>query len=84
MLLPLSNRSQYRLGHMVGCLLCTGGLLVLVLTDSASETGGNRPLLGDALVVAGAAVYAICNITHVRMGKLGKRKNGADQGFWGA
>lgn len=84
LLLLLSNRSQYRLGHMVGCLLCTGGLLVLVLTDSASETGGNRPLLGDALVVAGAAVYAVCNIAQVRMGKVGKRTSGADQGFGGA
>lgn len=54
---------------MVGCLLCTGGLLVLVLTDSDSETGGSRPLLGDALVVAGAAVYAVCNIAQVWVGR---------------
>ncbi|GAX75709.1 hypothetical protein CEUSTIGMA_g3152.t1 [Chlamydomonas eustigma] len=60
-------RSSYLPGHIIGALLCTAGLGVLVLTDSSSETGGRNPVLGDLLVIAGAAVYAVCNIVQEKL-----------------
>lgn len=41
------------------------GLVLLVLTDHASGAGGDNPLLGDALVLMGATVYAFCNVAQV-------------------
>ncbi|KAL4855217.1 Solute carrier family 35 member F2 [Chlorella vulgaris] len=60
----------YRRGHYLGFSLCLGGLLVLVVTDrSTAGSGGggqkqeaSNPLLGDALVLLGATLYALCNV----------------------
>mmetsp|Transcript_26949 Transcript_26949/g.58883 ORF Transcript_26949/g.58883 Transcript_26949/m.58883 type:complete len:411 (+) Transcript_26949:91-1323(+) len=60
-------RARFQAGHFLGALLCTTGLAVLVLTDGTSSTGGSNPLLGDALVVAGAAVYAISNVAQEKL-----------------
>ena len=59
-------RSRYASGHLLGALLCTVGIVLLVVTDMGSSTGGTNPLLGDALVVAGAGFYAVCNVAQVR------------------
>eukprot|EP00798_Chlamydomonas_sp_ICE-L_P005006 gene5006-34791_t len=60
-------RSRYNVGHIVGAMLCCGGLALLVITDGNSSTGGPNPLLGDALVIAGACVYAVCNVCQERL-----------------
>lgn len=62
-------RARYRLGHMAGAALCVLGLTVLVLGDASASgaDAGSRPLLGDALVVAGAVLYAMCNVSQVRL-----------------
>ncbi len=59
-------RSRYNVGHVMGSVLCTAGLALLVLTDgSGSETDGSAPIVGDVLVIAGAVVYAVCNVAQV-------------------
>lgn len=63
-------RARYRFGHIAGSALCTAGLGILVLTDRAASgctEAGRDPLLGDALVIMGACVYAVCNIAQVRL-----------------
>ena len=49
------------------------GLCVLVLTDASSSSPsasdgneGRRHLVGDALVVLAACLYAMCNVAEVR------------------
>jgi solute carrier family 35 protein F1/2 len=60
-------RARYRPGHFGGAAACVAGLTVLVLGDSAGTGGGSSagsaPLLGDALVLAGALLYAVCNVS---------------------
>mmetsp|Transcript_20003 Transcript_20003/g.59429 ORF Transcript_20003/g.59429 Transcript_20003/m.59429 type:complete len:452 (-) Transcript_20003:374-1729(-) len=60
-------RSRFRIGHVAGVALCTGGLALLTLTDGASSTGGTDPARGDALVLAGAALYACCNVAQEKL-----------------
>lgn len=57
--------ATYRRGHYAGAGLCLAGLLLLVLTDRSGGGGGGgapNPLLGDALVLLGATLYALCNV----------------------
>ena len=46
--------------QLFGVMLCLGGLAVLVATDAShgNTQQAKQPLLGDALVLAGAALYA--------------------------
>ncbi|GIL56269.1 hypothetical protein Vafri_11618 [Volvox africanus] len=60
-------RARYLPGHFLGALLCIGGLAVLVVTDGSSSTGGPDPLLGDALVLMGAILYACSNVAQERL-----------------
>uniref|UniRef100_A0A7S3VHE2 EamA domain-containing protein n=1 Tax=Dunaliella tertiolecta TaxID=3047 RepID=A0A7S3VHE2_DUNTE len=60
-------RAHYGVGHLLGAVMCCLGLGVLVLTDRQSETGGPNTLLGDSLVLFGATVYAVCNVTQERL-----------------
>jgi solute carrier family 35 protein F1/2 len=61
-------RARYRPGHYAGAAACIAGLALLVLGDAqpgaqgSSTSSGSAPLLGDALVLAGAALYAVCNV----------------------
>lgn len=61
--------AQYRVGHWVGAFVCLGGLALLVTTDRAFSSGTEapRPLLGDSLVIAGATLYAICNVAQEKL-----------------
>ncbi len=60
-------KARFRAGHVAGSLLCVAGLSVLMLTDAASSTGGSNPLLGNTLVLAGACLYAVCNVAQERL-----------------
>jgi solute carrier family 35, member F1/2 len=55
-------RARYRLAHIAGAGLCISGLAVLLLSDRSEPGSGSNPLLGDALVLIGAALYAIGNV----------------------
>lgn len=72
-------RARYKAGHYLGAVLCIAGLAVLVLGDSQGPTSNNSsltgssssngsssgsfPLLGDSLVLLGAMLYGVCNVT---------------------
>jgi solute carrier family 35 protein F1/2 len=65
--MPSCFRARYQNGHILGATLCTAGLAVLMLTDGQSNTGGSNPALGDALVIAGACLYAACNVAQEKL-----------------
>eukprot|EP01025_Chloroclados_australasicus_P025474 TRINITY_DN25456_c0_g2_i1.p1 TRINITY_DN25456_c0_g2~~TRINITY_DN25456_c0_g2_i1.p1 ORF type:complete len:452 (+),score=30.48 TRINITY_DN25456_c0_g2_i1:90-1358(+) len=60
-------QARYRLGHVVGGCLCVAGLALLIVMDHHEEAASSNPLLGDMLVIAGATVYGICNVTQERL-----------------
>lgn len=65
-------RARYRLGHVGGAGLSVCGLAVLLLSDRGQDgSSGTRPLLGDLLVIAGAALYAVGNVMQESL--LGER-----------
>ncbi|KAI8476478.1 MAG: hypothetical protein J3K34DRAFT_259541 [Monoraphidium minutum] len=55
--------ARYRRPHYAAAAVCVAGLALLVGSEGASDTAGAAPLLGDALVVAGALLYACSNVT---------------------
>ena len=60
--------AKYRPAHVAGALLAIVGSSILVLSDSRGGVGdGPRPLLGDGLVLIGAAIYAMLNIAEERL-----------------
>lgn len=63
--------SRYRPRHYAAAALCVAGLALLVASEGRSSTAGQAPLLGDALVVAGALLYSISNVTQVGSRRLG-------------
>ena len=56
--------ARYKPAHVAGAVLAIVGSSILVLSDSRGGVGdGPRPLLGDGLVLIGAAIYALLNIS---------------------
>jgi solute carrier family 35, member F1/2 len=58
----LGHRFTWR--HVVGAAVCVSGIVVLVIADwieSGVAAGAANALLGDALVLVGATLYAISN-----------------------
>lgn len=55
--------TRYSLIQMFGAALCLVGLgLVLVSDSGVGGGGGSKPLLGDALVIAGTVFFAMSNV----------------------
>ena len=56
--------ARYKPAHVAGAMLAIVGSSILVLSDSRGGVGdGPQPLLGDGLVLVGAAIYALLNIS---------------------
>ncbi|KAH9316858.1 hypothetical protein KI387_018627, partial [Taxus chinensis] len=56
-------KTKYTLCQFFGAVTCIAGLVVVLFSDvSSSVTGGSKPILGDALVIAGTIFYAISNV----------------------
>lgn len=59
--------TRYNRRQAGGILCCVAGLVALVIydlsSDRASGSGGSHKLLGDILVLAGAALYAVSNVS---------------------
>lgn len=55
--------TKYSLWQFLGAAICVTGLVVVLLSDAGvGGGGGSRPLLGDALVIAGTFFFAISNV----------------------
>ncbi|KAF7132867.1 hypothetical protein RHSIM_Rhsim09G0033200 [Rhododendron simsii] len=58
-------KTKYRLRKAIGVAICVVGLVVVVFSDvhATDRSGGSNPLKGDLLVIAGATLYAISNVS---------------------
>ncbi|KAJ3677953.1 hypothetical protein LUZ60_001756 [Juncus effusus] len=55
--------TRYSLWQLFGAAICVVGLVLVMFSDSGiAGGGGNKPLLGDVLVIAGTLCYAISNV----------------------
>mmetsp|Transcript_16176 Transcript_16176/g.48478 ORF Transcript_16176/g.48478 Transcript_16176/m.48478 type:complete len:454 (+) Transcript_16176:262-1623(+) len=59
--------AKYRRAHLGGAALCIAGLALLVMFDSRAHgphqhDGFPAAVFGDALVLVGASLYALCNV----------------------
>ncbi|KAB5569654.1 hypothetical protein DKX38_003447 [Salix brachista] len=57
--------TKYRFKKIAGVIVCVAGLVMVVFSDvhSGDPSGGSNPRKGDALVIAGATLYAISNVS---------------------
>ncbi|MED6207960.1 hypothetical protein PIB30_040478 [Stylosanthes scabra] len=58
-------KTKYRFKKITGVIVCVAGLVLVVFSDvhSADRAGGTNPRKGDLLVIAGATLYAISNVS---------------------
>ncbi|KAF3456132.1 hypothetical protein FNV43_RR00780 [Rhamnella rubrinervis] len=58
-------KTKYRFKKITGVALCVAGLVMVVFSDvhAGDRAGGSNPRLGDILVIAGATLYAVSNVS---------------------
>ncbi|KAL1323208.1 hypothetical protein AAHE18_14G259900 [Arachis hypogaea] len=58
-------KTKYRFKKITGVIVCVAGLVLVVFSDvhSGDRSGGSNPRKGDLLVIAGATLYAISNVS---------------------
>ncbi|XP_057754535.1 uncharacterized protein LOC130973866 [Arachis stenosperma] len=58
-------KTKYRFKKITGVIVCVAGLVLVVFSDvhSGDRAGGSNPRKGDILVIAGATLYAISNVS---------------------
>ncbi|KAE9618604.1 hypothetical protein Lal_00047674 [Lupinus albus] len=59
-------KTKYRYKKLTGVALCVAGLVLVVFSDVHSgdrASGGSNPLKGDLIIIAGATLYAVSNVS---------------------
>ncbi|KAH7521413.1 hypothetical protein FEM48_Zijuj07G0030300 [Ziziphus jujuba var. spinosa] len=58
-------KTKYRFRKITGVAVCVAGLVLVVFSDvhAGDRSGGKNPRLGDILVIAGATLYAVTNVS---------------------
>ncbi|KAG4156744.1 hypothetical protein ERO13_D02G015900v2 [Gossypium hirsutum] len=58
-------KTNYRYRKIAGVIVCVAGLVMVVFSDvhAGDRSGGSNPRKGDLLVIAGATLYAISNVS---------------------
>ncbi|XP_057436612.1 uncharacterized protein LOC130729018 [Lotus japonicus] len=58
-------KTKYRFLKITGVIVCIAGLVLVVFSDvhAGDRAGGSNPRKGDAIVFAGATLYAISNVS---------------------
>nr|GLL20179.1 solute carrier family 35 member F1-like [Ipomoea trifida] len=58
-------KTKYKIGKFFGVFICVAGLVLVIFSDvhAADRSSGSNPIKGDILVIAGATLYAICNVS---------------------
>ncbi|XAR71127.1 hypothetical protein NMG60_11028247 [Bertholletia excelsa] len=58
-------KTKYKYRKFIGVAICVAGLVVVIFSDVHAEdrSGGSNPFKGDMLVIAGATLYAISNVS---------------------
>ncbi|KAH6778407.1 solute carrier family 35 protein [Perilla frutescens var. hirtella] len=58
-------KTKYRFQKLIGVVMCIAGLITVVFSDvhAADRLSGSKPLKGDLLVIAGATLYGVSNVS---------------------
>ncbi|XP_030508219.2 uncharacterized protein LOC115722968 [Cannabis sativa] len=58
-------KTKYRYRKITGVVVCIAGLVTVVFSDvhAGDRAGGSNPRKGDVLVIAGATLYAVSNVS---------------------
>ncbi|KAL8483159.1 hypothetical protein ACS0TY_026007 [Phlomoides rotata] len=58
-------KTKYGIKKFLGVAICVAGLVVVVFSDvhSADRSNGSNPIKGDLLVIAGATLYGVSNVS---------------------
>ncbi|KAJ8774882.1 hypothetical protein K2173_018141 [Erythroxylum novogranatense] len=58
-------KTKYRFKKIAGVAVCVAGLVMVVFSDvhAGDRAGGSSPRKGDSLVIAGATLYAVSNVS---------------------
>ncbi|CAA0839384.1 Eukaryotic protein of unknown function (DUF914 [Striga hermonthica] len=58
-------KTKYRFMKLIGVAICVAGLVTVVFSDvhSADRLSGSNPIKGDLLVIAGATLYGVSNVS---------------------
>lgn len=80
-------KTKYQWKKFLSVAICVGGLVMVVFSDvhAKDRSGGSNPLKGDMLVIAGATLYAVSNVSEEFLVKSADRVElMAMLGFFGA
>ncbi|CAN1253291.1 Solute carrier family 35 member F1 [Linum perenne] len=80
-------KTKYRFKKITGVIVCVAGLILIVFSDvhATDRSGGSKPWLGDVLVIAGATLYSVSNVSEEFLVKSADRVElMALLGFFGA
>lgn len=56
-------KTRYTIWQFIGAAICIIGLVLTIFSDvTASDSGGSKPILGDALVIVGAIFSSTSNV----------------------
>ncbi|KAH0663152.1 hypothetical protein KY284_028083 [Solanum tuberosum] len=58
-------KTKYRPRKLVGVAICIAGLVLVIFSDvhAADRSSGSNPIKGDIIVIAGATLYAVSNVS---------------------
>lgn len=58
-------KTKYRIKKLTGASICIAGIVIVIFSDvhASDRAGGNSPLKGDLLVIAGSILYAVSNVS---------------------
>nr|CAN71235.1 hypothetical protein VITISV_014865 [Vitis vinifera] len=58
-------KTKYRIKKLTGASICIAGIVIVIFSDvhASDRAGGNNPLKGDLLVIAGSILYAVSNVS---------------------
>ncbi|KAL3641652.1 hypothetical protein CASFOL_012467 [Castilleja foliolosa] len=58
-------KTKYSFNKLIGVVICIAGLVIVVFSDvhSADRSSGSNPIKGDLLVIAGATLYGVTNVS---------------------
>ncbi|KAE9611634.1 hypothetical protein Lal_00011487 [Lupinus albus] len=58
-------KTKYRFKKIIGVAVCIAGLVLVVFSDvhAGDRSSGSNPVKGDLIIIAGATLYAVSNVS---------------------
>jgi len=67
-------KAKYQNRHIIGILICLGGLGCIIISDIHNHEGNSDAIIGDILCLSGAFFYATTNVLQERVVKTQNRE----------